>query len=69
MFELLMCILEKIALFAKWSSVDFDVDENSISYFYEIFFAIIEFAIELIQGTSKENLLTIIHNKDRENEN
>ena len=68
MFELLMCVLGKIALLAKWDSVDFDQDENSISYFYEIFFAMIEFAIELIQGTTKENLLRIVNVEGRENE-
>ncbi|MGL4951663.1 MAG: ion transporter, partial [Mycoplasma sp.] len=68
MFELMMCTISKILLLAKWDIVDYEQDENSISYFYEIFFAMIEFAIEMIQGTPTENLNCIWTTPDRLNE-
>ena len=47
-FDLMMCCLQKILIFAKWDQVDYDSDEKSISYFYDLFFCMIEFSIEMI---------------------
>ena len=67
-FDIMMCILQKILIFAKWDQVNYNTTEKSISYFYDIFFCMIEFAIELIKGTSKENSLHIIDEIGHKNE-
>ena len=69
MFDLMMCNLQKILILAKWEKVDYDSDEKSVSYFYDIFFCMIEFAIEMIQGTSSQNTERIINLDDHKNEN
>ncbi len=68
-FDLIMCALQKILIFAKWEQVDYDSDEQNISYFYDIFFCMIEFAIEMIQGTSYQNTERIIDLDGHKNEN
>ena len=68
-FDLMMCCLQKILIFAKWEQVDYDCDENNISYFYDIFFCMIEYAIEMIQGTSVQNTERIIDLEGHKNEN
>ena len=60
---------QKILIFAKWEQVDYDSDEQNISYFYDIFFCMIEFAIEMIQGTSYQNTERIIDLDGHKNEN
>ena len=67
-FDLMMCILNKILLLGKWEEVTFESNDSSIDYFYEIFFCLMEFSIEMIQGTSKENLQTIIDSFERKDE-
>jgi hypothetical protein len=67
-FDLMMCILNKILLLAKWNEVTFESDVSSINYFYEIYFCLMEFSIEMIQGTSKENLQKIIDSFERKDE-
>ena len=70
MFDLMMACLTKILILAKWNEVGFDADEGSVSYYYEIFFCMIEFSIEMIQGTSRENTNKIIPNEgERKDEN
>ena len=68
-FEMMMCALNKIVMLAQWDKVKFSQVEDNITYFYEIFFAMIEFSIEMIQGTKKSNLNEIISAPARENEN
>ena len=68
-FELMMCTLNKIVTLAQWDKVGFGQEEDNISYFYEIFFVMIEFSIEMIQGTTKSNLERIISVPGKENEN
>ena len=68
-FELMMCTLNKVVVLAQWDKVQFGQEEDNISYFYEIFFVMIEFSIEMIQGTTKSNLERIISVKGKENEN
>ncbi len=68
-FELMLCTLNKIVLLAQWEKVGFNQVEDNITYFYEIFFVMIEFAIEMIQGTTKSNLRQIISVPGREDEN
>jgi hypothetical protein len=67
LFELMLGILCKIIVLAKWEKVKFGFDESSISYFYDIFFVIIELLIEMVQGTEAANLEGLIKtNKDDE---
>ena len=68
-FDLMMCTLQKILIFAKWEQVDYDSDEKNISYYYDLFFCMIEFAIEMIQGTSESNIEKIIDIEGHKNEN
>ena len=68
-FDLMMCTLQKILIFAKWEQVNYDSDEQNISYFYDLFFCMIEFAIEMIQGTSNQNTDLIIESEGHKNEN
>ena len=67
-FDLMMCILNKLLILSKWDEITFDSNDSSIKYFYDIYFAIMEFSIEMIQGTSRENLLLIINNFERKDE-
>lgn len=59
LFNFILCILGKIILLSGWVR-----DSNYISsepiYYYDIFNLIIEFCIEMIQGTSYDNLSTLI---------
>ena len=68
-FEMMMCALNKVVMLAQWDMVKFSQVEDNITYFYEIFFVMIEFSIEMIQGTKKSNLNEIISVQGRENEN
>ena len=68
-FDLMMCTLQKILIFSKWEHVDYDSDENAISYFYDLFFCMIELSIEMIQGTSNHNTELIIDSEGHKNEN
>ena len=68
-FDLMMCTLQKILIFAKWEQVNYESDEESISYFYDLFFCMIELAIEMIQGTSSQNTELIIDSEGHKNEN
>ena len=68
-FDFMMCALQKILIFAKWEQVDYDSDEKNISYYYDLFFCMIEFAIEMIQGTSESNIEKIIDIEGHKNEN
>ena len=68
-FEMMMCALNKVVMLAQWDMVKFAQVEDNITYFYEIFFVMIEFSIEMIQGTKKSNLNEIISVAGRENEN
>ena len=67
-FDLMMCVLNKLLILSKWDEVNFDSNDSSIKYFYDIYFAIMEFSIEMVQGTSRENLLYIINNFERKDE-
>jgi hypothetical protein len=67
LFDLLLGILSKIIIIAKWEKVKFGQNDHGAAYYYDIFFAIIELLIEMIQGTEKENLEQILQNiKERE---
>ena len=67
-FDLMMSVLDKILLITKWKEVNFETNESLITYYYDIFFCIMEFSIEMIQGTSKENLLLILNNANKRDE-
>ena len=68
-FEMMMCSLSKVVMLAQWDLVKFSQIEDNYTYFYEIFFVMLEFSIEMIQGTKKSNLKEIISVPGRENEN
>ena len=68
-FEMMMCSLNKVVMLAQWDLVKFSQIEDNYTYFYEIFFVMLEFSIEMIQGTKKSNLKEIISVPGRENEN
>ena len=68
-FEMMMCSLSKVVMLAKWDIVEFNQIEDNFTYFYEIFFAMLEFSVEMIQGTRKSNLKEIISIPGRQNEN
>ena len=57
---MMMCALNKVVMLAQWDMVKFSQVEDNITYFYEIFFVMIEFSIEMIQGTSNQNTDLII---------
>ena len=59
-FEMMMCSLSKVVMLAQWDLVKFSQIEDNFTYFYEIFFVMLEFSIEMIQGTKKSNLKEII---------
>ena len=60
-FEYLLSVLGKIILLSQWMSKRDNPDE----YFYDIYFVILEFLIETIQGTSSENLAKVFTNEKK----
>ena len=52
-FEYLLRILGKILLLSNWIN---NREDELDDYYYDLYFIILEFLIETIQGTSKENL-------------
>ena len=61
-FEYLLSVLGKIILVSKWMIPKEDTPNQ---YFYDIYFVILEFLIETIQGTSSENLSKIFTNQKK----
>ena len=61
-FEYLLSVLGKIILLSQWMNKR---DNNPDEYFYDIYFVILEFLIETIQGTSSENLAKIFTNEKK----
>ena len=60
LFDLMISILQKSLIFAKWEQVNYVSDEKNISYFYDLFFCMLELSIEMIQGTRGQNTELII---------
>jgi hypothetical protein len=52
-FEYLLRVLGKIILLSHWIN---NRDDYLDQYFYDIYFLILEFLIETVQGSSRENL-------------
>lgn len=69
LFDFLLGIISKIVTLSKWEKVRFNCEENSISYFYDIFFVIIELLIEMVQGTKSDNLENIVKHSREEDLN
>lgn len=63
LFDLLVSIAEKIIHISNWIKVGFGSSENDISYFYDIFYSLIELCIEMVQGTTKQNLESLVKKK------
>ena len=61
-FEYLLSVLGKIILLSQWMNKR---DNYPDEYFYDIYFVILEFLIETIQGTSSENLAKIFTNEKK----
>ena len=68
LFDFMLSVVMKIIIVAKWETVNFEKEEETLSYFYDIFFVIIELLIEMVQGTKKEYLEIIADNINK-NEN
>ena len=52
-FEYLLRVLGKILLLSNWMN---NRSEELDMYYYDIYFIILEFLIETVQGTTRENL-------------
>jgi len=62
-FEFMLEIVNKIILIAQWNNVEFGTEHSHVSYYYDIFSVVIEFLIEMIQGTEASNLKSLINKK------
>jgi len=60
LFNFLMAIVSKILVLSKWERVKIDYVDNNIGYFYDIFFAINELMIEMVQGTKSRHLKSLL---------
>lgn len=70
LFDFMLGILGKIVILSKWEKVKFGQDDKTISYFYDLFFVIIELLIEMVQGTEASNLEGLLKAfKEREEDN
>ena len=56
----MLCIVRKIIIISNWENVKFYNDEESLKYYYDIYFVILELLIEMIQGASKQELMTLL---------
>ena len=56
LFDYMLCILNKILILSKWDQVSFKEEDKDISYYYDLFYAIVELLIEMTQGSEKKNL-------------
>ena len=63
-FEYLLRILGKILLLSNWIN---NHEDELDDYYYDLYFIILEFLIETIQGTSKENLNKIFISGEKKN--
>lgn len=60
LFDYTMCILSKIVVLTQWTKAKYDSEEKELAYYYDIYFVVVELLIEIIQGTSKANLETLL---------
>ena len=58
-FDFFLHILNKIILVSKWSDLNNEDDNNQNEYLYDLFSAILELEIEIIQGNKPEYLIYI----------
>ena len=61
-FEYLLSVLGKIILLSQWMD---NKNNDPDQYFYDLYFVILEFLIETIQGTSSENLAKVFTNEKK----
>ena len=59
-FEFMLCVLQKVIYAFKRS-------EDVARYYYDVFFVVLEFLIEMIQGTTSDNLMKVFDNNNRNN--
>ena len=60
-YDLMLCILMKIITLAKWESVS--STDKDIDYYFDLFYAIVELLIEIIQGTPEDNFPSLMEMK------
>ena len=65
-FNFLLCIISKIILISGWDKEKLIRGEHYSTYYYDIFSFTIELCIEMIQGTTLENLNTVIEGDNAE---
>jgi hypothetical protein len=59
-FDLVLSILNKIVLISGWGKVRSSEGLGESDYFYDLFSCLIEFLIEMVQGSSSNNFSAII---------
>jgi hypothetical protein len=60
MFDFLLTVLGKVIFLSKWEQCENDCDEKDLAFYSDIFSVIVELLIEMIQGTEKSNLQSIL---------
>lgn len=68
-FELMLDVVNKIIVFAKWNVIEYSTEDSNVSYYYDIFSVVMEFLIEMIQGTEAANLDSLLGKKKEKGEN
>jgi len=67
-FEFMLEMLNKIIIISSWNNLDYGSESTNVAYYYDIFSVIIEFLIEMIQGTDKIYLNSLLINNEQEND-
>eukprot|EP00340_Litonotus_pictus_P005897 CAMPEP_0170525064 /NCGR_PEP_ID=MMETSP0209-20121228/10521_1 /TAXON_ID=665100 ORGANISM="Litonotus pictus, Strain P1" /NCGR_SAMPLE_ID=MMETSP0209 /ASSEMBLY_ACC=CAM_ASM_000301 /LENGTH=1170 /DNA_ID=CAMNT_0010814107 /DNA_START=170 /DNA_END=3679 /DNA_ORIENTATION=+ len=60
LFDYMMCILSKIVVLTNWTKAKYDSEDKELAYYFDIYFVVVELLIEIIQGTTKSNLETLL---------
>lgn len=68
MFDFMLSVLGKIIFLSKWEKCEMDCNEKDLAFFSDIFSVIVELLIEMIQGTEKSNLQSILGDSLTESE-
>ncbi len=56
----MLLVIEKIILIIQWNTARSSAENATKSYFYDVFPSVMEFLIEMIQGTDRANLALIV---------
>lgn len=63
-FNYMLCVLGKIISLTDWLKAKYNSNDNDVGYYYDLYFCIVELLIEIVQGTTKENLDGLLHLKN-----